>query len=284
LFLETSDSEEAADILIKLGTIGKGNRAVINNLNNYLMEMNLLFRSGRAVDYMVVSACIAAIMELGDSSSFPALFSAICVGYPEVITFEALGALEVIPGNLLQFLLNVIANNSPDEKFIAFRTGINSDRLNVSERGQLAEFALEQALNTEEENFDINSMRYAAVLALTPIRWARASPLALRHYYRVQMDFLQNAVQKERLLEAIACLGAVGNSHAAVVLALQLGLINARVENSGVYDKEVTLAMVNALGLIGDNGAFDHLLYVTNLPYSDEIVTAAFEAIDRLRW
>jgi hypothetical protein len=284
MFLENTDSEIGAEILIRLGAIGKGNRIVINNLNYYLMEKKLLFRAGRSVDYTLISACIAAIMELGDSSSYSALFSAICAGYPEIITFEALGALEVIPGNLLQFLLNVIANSSPDEKFIAFRTGINSDRLTVSEHGQLAEFALEQALNATEENFDITALRYAAVLALTPLRWTRANALVIRHYYRVMSDFLGGYVSKERFLEAIACLGAVGNSEAAVVLGLQLGLINVRTESTGIFDADITLEIVRALGLIGDNAAFDHLLYVTILPYNEEIIAAAEEAMARLRW
>jgi len=190
----------------------------------------------------------------------------------------------VIPGNLMQFLMNVIANNPPDEKFIAFRTGSSGSRLTVSERGQLAEFALSYALASNEENFDINAMRYAAVLALTPIRWTRANALAIRHYYRVLADFHQDVVSKGRFLEAIACLGAVGNSDAAVVLGLQLGLINARTESTGIFDDEITLELVHALGLIGDSAAFDHLLYVTNLPYTDAIIAAAFEAIDRLRW
>lgn len=283
-FLDNNDSETGAEILIRLGNVGKGNRVVINNLNNLLMEKNRLFRLGNTVDYTIISACIGAIMELGDSSSYSALFSALCVGYPEVIAFEALGALEVIPGNLLRFLLNVIENNPPDEKFIAFRTGSNSNRLTISERGQLAELALEQALNSDEDNFDIDAMRYASVLVLTSIRWTRANALAIRHYYRVQSDFILDIVSKERLLEAIACLGAVGNSEAAVVLGLQLGLINARTANTGVFDSEITLAIVQALGSIGDSAAFDHLLYVTNLPYTEEIIAAAFEAAGRLRW
>jgi len=284
IFLENPDSEIAAEILITLGSLGKGNRKIIDNLNNYLMVSSLSFRSGQAVNYTVVSACISAIMELGDSSSYQALFATLCAGFPEVIASEAFGALEVIPGNLFQFLLNVLWNNPIDEKFAAFRTGINSERLNISERGQIAELALEQALGIAEDNTNLNVMRYAAVLTLTQLRWTRANSLAIRHYYRVQNDFLQNAVPKERFIEAIEFLGAAGNSQAALVLGLQLGLINARTENTGFFDAEITTAIVQALGHIGDNAAFDHLLHVGNLPYSEIIHAAAREAIDRLRW
>jgi len=282
--LINSDTGEIAEILIKLGKLGKGNRQVIDNLNNYLISMNLSYRSGTHIHYIVVSACISAIMELGDSSSYQALFSAIGAGYPEVISSEAFGALEVIPGNLHQFILNVLWNNPPDEKFAAFRIADNTARFNISERGQVAELALEQALSATEENINLNAMRYAAVLTLTQLRWTRASSLAIRHYYRIQTELFQNAVHKDRLIEAIDCLGAVGDSQAALVLGLQLGLINARAENTGSYDDDITLAIVRALGQIGDNAAFDHLLYVGNLSYGEDIKAAAREAIGNLRW
>ena len=283
-FLQNPDSETGYSILLKLGALGRGNRRIIDNLNNYLMGRNLLFKSGTAVDYMVVSSCISAIMELGDSSSYPALFSVLYAGYPEVIASEAHGALDVIRGNLLQFLMNVVENNPPEEKFAAFRAGVNSQRLSVSERGRLAERALEQGLAVNEANIDLSAMRYSAVGALTQLRWTRANALAIRHYYRVQSDLLQNAVSKERFIEAIDCLGALGNSDAALVLGLQLGLINAKTETTGAFDPEITMAIVRALGYIGYNAAFDHLLYIGNLSYPEDIQAAAREAVARLKW
>jgi hypothetical protein len=284
LFLESSDSKTCVNILVKLGAIGKGNKSVVDNLNNYLMGKNLLFRSGESVDYTVISACISAVMELGDSSSYPALFSVLYAGYPEIVASEAQGALEVIPGDLQQFLVNIIINNPPEEKFAAFKVGANSDRLNVPQRGQLAELALEQGLDAAEENINMTVMRYSAILLLTQLSWTRSNALAIRHYYRVQNDYIQDAVSKERFIEAITCLGAVGNSDAALVLGLHLGLINARTRSTGSFDAEITLAVVQALGNIGYNAAFDHLLYISNLSYPEEIQTAAREAVARLKW
>jgi len=284
LFSVYPDDRTGAEILVAMGVLGKGNQTITRNINNYLIEKNEVFRSGRNVDYSMISACIAAIMELGDSSSYPALFASICAGYPEVISSEAYGALELINGNLYKFLSEVIGNNSPDEKFAAFRAGVNSERLRLWERGQLAELALDQALAAEDDNADMTAMRYAAVLALTGYRWTRANSSVIRHYYRVQADLLTGAASMERLIEAIACLGAVGNSQAALILGLQLGLINARMETTDFFDAGITLAIVQALGLIGDNAAFDHLLSVKNLPYPENITAAAEEALERLKW
>jgi len=285
LFSGYPDSIIGAEILFAMGKLGKRNSQIIDNINNYLMEKNFLYSSGESVNYAMISACIAAIMDLGDSSSYPALFAVLCADYPEVISYEAQGALELIPGNYKQFLLDTIIKNPPVEKYIALRAGIRSEKLSVSDRGQIAELALEQSLvSYSEDNADLSALRYASVLALIPLRWTRANALAIRNYYRVLSDFQHNIVPKERLLEAIALLGAVGNSDAALALGLQLGLINARTERYGEYDAEITLAIVRALGLIGDKAAFDHLLYVDYLSYPDNILAAAKEAIDRLKW
>ena len=282
-FLLSSDINKMTEILMTLGSLAKGNRQIIDNLNNHLMGMNLLFRSGSHVQYAVVSATISALMELGDNSSYPALFSVLYAGYPEVITSEAFGALEVIPGNLHQFLINIIDNNPPDEKFAAFRAGVNSERMSIVQRGQIAERALEKSLSNGD-NLYLFSMRYSAILTLTSLRWTRANALAIRHYYRVQSDYDNELVSKERVLEAIACLGALGNPDAALVLGLRLGLINIAMENFKIFDQEITMATVQALGGIGYHAAFEQLLQVTNLPYPEEIQNAAREAVDRLKW
>jgi len=144
--------------------------------------------------------------------------------------------------------------------------------------------ALDQALSFGEENSDLFDMRYAAILELTLLGWKNANALAVRHYFRVREDFYNDAIPKNRFIEAIVCLGAVGNSQAAFVLALQLGLINSVTERTGAFDSEVTMAIIQALGNIGASAAFNHLLNVDHLSYPNYIKIAAREALDRLKW
>ncbi|MDR0501703.1 MAG: hypothetical protein LBH16_00125 [Treponema sp.] len=284
LFTEYHDTPFGAEILIAAGKLAKGNASIIEKINNYLMEQNNLFKAGSHVNYATISACIAAVLELGDSSSYSPLFAVICADFPEVIAFEAQGAFDLIPGNIKQFLMNVILKNPPEEKLIAFKTGIDNNRLSPPDRGQIAELALEQSFTAADDDINLTEMRYASVKTLVPLKWTRANTLAIRHYYRVQTDYQHDNASKENLLDAIALLGTAGNTDAALTLALQLGLVNIRMEKTGNFDREITLAIVNALGLIGDKDVFDHLLQVSNLPYTEDILAAAKEAIDRLKW
>jgi hypothetical protein len=284
IFLDHPDLQTKADMIIALAIREKGNRNITDKINNYLLEMNNSFRSRKNVNYQLVSASITAVMELDDASSYPVLLDVLNTGYPEVISSEAYGALDVINGNLYQFLADIIEKNPPQEKYFALKTAANGKRLSVSQRGQLATLSLEKALDADGRNTDYDALRYAAILEITSLGWTNANTLAVRNFYRVNEDFIKNAVAKERLIEAITCLGAVGNKDAALALALQLGLINSETEKTGIFDPEITLAVITALGHIGANASFDHLIHVTHLSYPDYLKISAREALARLKW
>ena len=277
------DSYSRVEILGALGILGKGDLRIIGNLNQFLAAQNDSFRAGGNPDYPVLTACIAALGVLGDNSSFPFLFSAMTAGYPQAVTQETLRALESIQGDYKDYLLGVIRNNSFPEKAAAFRIGAYNEKLKPAERGELAQAALEVSLTGSSDPAE-SALRYDAVTVLTRLKWSPASPLAVRNFYRVQTDYTNNAVPKERFLEAIACLGAMGTSEAAQALALQLGYFNSQTERTGDYDEAVILALVNTLGDLGDKSAFDYLLYISYLNYPDKIQAAAREALNRLKW
>jgi HEAT repeat protein len=288
VFLAYRDSLTRAETLGALALLGKGNAQVVENLNQYLANQNNLYRSGMSPDYHTLSACIAALSALGDPSSFPVLFSAMTAGYPNSITQETARALGSIHGDYKQFLIDVIRKNPPAEKMAAFRAGINNESFGSAEKGQLAETALELGLSLSPVSGEgdpvIASLRYAAVSALDQLQWTNASPQVIKHFYRVQADYQNGLAPRERLLEAIHCLGAMGSSDAAQALALQLGFLNSQTERSGEFDDAITMAVVQALGAIGDKSAFDHLLYISYLSYPEHIQAAAREALTHLKW
>jgi hypothetical protein len=209
-------------------------------------------------------------------------------GYAQNVGGETLKALEMIEGNYRQYLLEVIRKNPPEEKQAAFQFGASSAKFTEAERGELAETALEVTLDLlpgeVESQAILSSLRYAAVRLITQLQWTRATPLAIRHFYQVRTEFGSGATTKDRLLEGINCLGVMGNSEAAQVLALQLGFFNSQAERGGNYDEAVVTALVNALGKIGDKVAFDYLLYIGYLSYPESVQTAAKEALNQLKW
>jgi hypothetical protein len=288
VFQKYRNSAVRTEVIQSLAVLGKGNVRIIAYLNQYLEEQNHLRYTQWDIDYSTISACIAALAELCDGSSFSAVFGAMAASYSPEITQEAAAALETLSGDFRQFLLDLILYEPPMEKLAAFTAASDNPRFSTIEQGQFAETALEQGLDYQAATIDeyniLASLRYAAALELARLQWIQASPLVIRHFYRVQNDYFRAYAAKERYLEAIDCLGAMGTSEAAIQAALQLGLINAYVEQTGVYDAAITQALIHVTGTIGDKSASDPLLSMEYLPYSDEIKAAAREALDRLRW
>ena len=290
LFQIYHDPYSRVEILGALAVLGKGNPRVIQDLNQFLEEQNNSFRSSGSTDpasqngqdYPVLRACIEALGILGDDSSFPVLFSAMTTAYPQAVTGETLKALESLHGNYRDFLIAVIQKNPFPEKAAAFRIGAYNDKLQADERGELAQAALEAALEYSGPAGAL--LRYDAITVLTGLKWSSATPLAIRNFYQVQADYTSNIAPRERLIEAIVCLGAMGRSEAAQALALQLGYINSQTEKSGEYDEALVLALIDALGELADKSAFDYLLHISYLNYPDKIQAAAREALNRLTW
>ena len=284
LFGVFQDSHTRVEILGALGTLGRGNHYVIAKLNEFLDGKNSAVRDGHSLanTFPVLQACIAALGALGDESSFPVLFFTMTAGHPQSIVQETLRAIDSIQGNHTAFLIQVIRTHPFPEKAVAFRLGAYNERLALAERAEITRTALEVSLDTDDPI--ANSLRYDAVTFLTRYRWSPAAPLALRNFYRVQTDYLSGAAPRGRLLEAITSLGVMDSTDAAQSLTLQLGLINSRTERTGEFDEDVILAIINALGELGDRVAFDHLLYISFLNYPDRVQASAREALNRLRW
>ena len=75
-----------------------------------------------------------------------------------------------------------------------------------------------------------------------------------------------------------------GTRESAARLSQYLVLNNSLVEGGGSYDELVVLALVEALGALGDNIATDGLIYISHLNYSSEVKSAARQAFDNLKF
>jgi HEAT repeat protein len=292
LFQAYKDPAVRAAAITALGKTGSGENRVAENLGAFLASQNSLFRSGVQPEYPALEACIDALGLLGDGSSFPVLFSSYVAGYaPELATKAAL-ALGRIKGDYKGYLLQVIARNPPLEKAAAFSAGMENPAFGGDERGELAEGAMAAALAAYDEPESrspvelqaLRELRLASARQLKALAWQRASPLAIKHFRLVQADYAKGAAAKTELLEAVACLGAMGSTEAAQALALHLQLINAQTEQGSPYDEPLLLAVISALGELGDKAAFDYLLQMGYLQYTDTVKRAARDALLKLKW
>jgi HEAT repeat protein len=283
LYAVYPNSDVRVEILRALAETAWENKEVIAGVNRILEEQNKAFAAGAALDYLALKTGVEVLGVLASESSYPALFTAYTLPYPEEIIRTVKASLERI-GDFEVFLLYVVKNNPPAEKMKALKLGMDEEKLSFSIRNEIVQAALEAGF--EANDAASSELRYEAVRQLTNLRWSGAVKAVIRHFYQTQTDFVNGKAEKARLIEAILCLGAMENSEAAQVLSIQLGLFNIQVEQKGSngFDVDIMIAVVNALGDIGDKVAFDHLLYMNFLPYPPEVLISAKKALARLKW
>lgn len=283
------DQELRAVALMAFAKVGKTEARVVERLNTFLSGQTSLFRSGAQPEYPALAACIDALGNLGDGSSFPFLFSAYVAGFNKEISVKAIDALGKIQGDYEAYLKDVITRNSPLEKAAALEAGLSNPKFGFLERGALSEAALAAGLDrpagdSPVELASIRELKLRAVREIKALGRQKASPLVIRHFRNLLTEYNEGRAPEAELLEAISCLGAMGSIEAAQSLALYLQLINARTEQGGAYDEDILLAVISSLGELGDKTAFDYLLYIGYLQYPESVKRAAKDALQRLKW
>jgi len=275
-------------ILQTLAETAAGNKTILKEMNAYLDNQITLFKAGSPPDAAVLDATVYAVGQLGDSSSFPFLFSAYMASVSLGITSRASTAMAALNGDYAAFLTEVIKTHAPAEKAAALDAGLQKDALPADKRAELAETALAVGVSYQgampaDQSYMI-ALRTSAARELTARGWQKASPLAIKHFYDFQIQYTRGQVSKSDFLDSIGLLGAMGTTEAAQALALYLQLINTDTEQGKAMDEQIALAVVSNLGLLGDKIAFDYLLYIGYLQYPESIKKAARDALQKLRW
>ena len=286
LFNTYEDEQIQVEILGALGSLNP-DMSVIADLNKWLKQQNEKFRSGMDVPIQVIAEAVVALGELGDSSSFPVIFSAGSSKYSDDITYKANIALKNLEGSYSQSLIEVIKNSIPSDKISALNLAVEDTEMPIEEKGSLFKMALDIGLIVKVSNADdeqlIRELRDSAVRQLTLLKWADASELVIEHFNLVILEYERGISPKSSVLETISCLGAIGTHEAAERLALYLEFMNSYMENGQGTDLQISLAVINNIGIIGDSVAFDDLLYSGYLDYPVEVKRAAREALNNLK-
>lgn len=288
LFATDGSSEVRAACLRCLGVIARGDPGIVRNINLWLQSQNAALQAGQAPDEAVAAAAVQALSALGDPSSFAILFSTMNLRYSAETTGLAREALQSIPGDYPALFLEVMRNSPLPEKLAALELALGAGRLSESDKGRIAESALEAGLHSAAEDGPSRTaareLRFLAARALSQRTWSKATPLAIEHFDAVLLEYERGQTDRQYFLEAVELLGNCGTHEAAVRLTQYLILLNAYTERLRQSDGEIVLAVIQGLGKLGDKVAFDDLMHVEYLDYSIEIKAAARKVRSSLRW
>jgi hypothetical protein len=289
MYVIDSDTTTLVNSAAALGLAAAGDAEIVGSLNRWLEAQNTLFASGKPiVSLQVIAATLRAVGKLGDASSFAPVFSAMSLGYSDEMVAISREALFSLRADLKDSLLAVVRTRPYAEKKAALQMALESDRLSEEQKGQVAELALDIGVRTVAADVPgrtaLRELRFAAARALGDRKWSRATSLLVEHLDATIGEYDKGLADRRYLIEAAAALGAAGTHEAAVRLTQYLLLVNSYTEKLKGYDEQVVMAIIAALGRLGDRVAFDDLMYTQYLGYSAPVKKAAREALEKLKW
>ncbi|MBI9102353.1 MAG: hypothetical protein JEY99_08060 [Spirochaetales bacterium] len=287
LFGVYDDIAVKKEILSTLGDIARGEAELISILNRWVDGRNNLYRAGQDVDLELLGEAITSLGKLGDETSFPVIFAAAMLDYPEPVAGKSEEALRQVKGDYRRMVNSILTSSALREKLHVINFVVDEPGIPLEDKSWIAGNALEIALNLtprdrneQEMVFDLEETAVSILLAYPSVE---SVPNLIKHFDNALLAWERELVPDSYLIQSINSLGITKTHEAAERLTLYLELLNLYTENGQPVDSGIVLAVVNSLGTLGDKVAFDYLLYVRYLNYPGDIKEAAREALDKLK-
>lgn len=241
-----------------------------------------------------VDECLIKAIEFlgskGNSASFNRLFIAdILEVWPEynLLIASSYGNLaEENRKEILQMIVSV-----PVDKKIAILNKINAnEKISSKICGECAENVLLAIINNTEKvvsgqmEKDIITLELLCLETMSKAKWTRASDIATKSFEIIRNEYELQSISEEQFVKAIENISSIANSDTVMVLSSYLDFLNKSKESGNELSKDVVLSVINCLGELGDNRAFDFIYVATSLDYPDEVVEAAKSSITKLKW
>lgn len=287
VFSAVSETRVRVACLNAFGVLGKGQIEKITFLNGWFRES--ISDDSAFIDPKILTACAVALGKIGDTSSFSVLFKAASSSLDSSVIQASSTALNSISDLYTENILAIIAGKQLKDIYAAFSFAMKKDSLQVDEKGRISEAVFASVVDSGVVGFDADSVLLATIIResmeqLTVLKWSQVSPLIVKYFYQKQSDYKNEQANVDVLVPIIRCMGAMGTTDAAQALSIFLGLLNSDTEQKKTYNEQLLLAVIQALGDLGDKSAFDYLLYVGYLSYPETVKKASRDALARLQW
>ncbi|MDE7139935.1 MAG: hypothetical protein K2O09_04160 [Treponemataceae bacterium] len=264
-----------------------------------LVPLSVHYRSEKAValvnEYLraaaeneTTKAAVAAAGAIGDSATFGIIYDAWKKGRWPSRAAETGAALAGLSERSIADAVQAISVADVRETYAFFMLLTGDEKKSPNFRAEIAENALSKAIYTTEDLSgsmeDTISLQTAAVKVIAECHWVRASQLVIRYFSLAREEYEANVLGEAMFTDVIVCMSQLASPDTAQALSAYLADLNRHAESNDMPAKPVVLAVISALGALGDKAAFDNLLYVTYLPYPQDVIAAARSALAKLKW
>jgi len=251
-------------------------------LNNYLINTQV-----QNADASILHAVISALGEIGNNISFTILYNCFNDKRYSVYTEDLEASIiKLIPASRNEVLQIV---HSKDINKINKILDLIQKNSQISQNflSEVAENILNETILMIDNSSDKNELVNLQIFSLQILndnKWTRASNTVLDFFEIAKKEFKDKLMTEEQLVQVVSSLINIAPIDSVGPLIKYLGELNSQVENNIEVSQKIALAVINTLGAIGDKSAFDTLLSVTYLDYSESVLSAARKALAGLRW
>ena len=291
IFEIIDDNDIRLEIILKMNFAYPKQKLIVET---FLPEIHDFIANSVENGFYTRTSCLAAIELLGkvsDASSFDLLFKLLCSDYNDLLSSSVVAALDSILPKTEDFILNFINKETLNikEKLLLFDLILKNENFSSVLKSEIAQNILYlNIINIEKVsnvNSDVKQLQMLAIRRIKDSAWMKAASTVSDFFPIAVQEFEYNILNEQELIEIIDCLRTLATTQSVAVLSSYLGTINNEVAKEIFsYNENIILAVIKTLGVLGDKMAFDNLLYVTYLPYSEQITSAASIALAGLKW
>lgn len=139
--------------------------------------------------------------------------------------------------------------------------------------------------DSEEERAELIELQFATLHRLSSSLWVKAMDTVVDFFPIARSEYEQGLISAEQFVDVLYCLQNFATNGSVAVLNGYLKDLNSAASTDiSSVDENVVMAVITGLGALGSKEAFDNLLYVTYLPYSEKVRTTARDAMAMLQW
>lgn len=286
LFDAITNNSLKIEALNAIGSLGEGDQQSAAFLNDWVEGRNGLRRSGESVDTQVLRNAVITLGQIGHPSSFSTLLEVILLQYSGAITDDARGALFSLDADAETLIERALRDADSSDLSAALDFFLESDELEQAQKTRVAAIALDEALRARAQEpadqQELRQIRFRSVQVLENQGFGEATGTVIRHFNETVVEYDRGRITKDRLLEAIAALGAMETEAAAARLGDYLDLLNSYTENDRPVDTQIMLAVLRNIQSLGYSEPRNAVFYVTLLTYPDRVQEAAREALNAI--
>ena len=256
---------------------------ITTNLNEYLTKSNVNTEDGT-----LFRAVFNSLESIGNNETFLILYGLLTNQNYKKYHAQIESTLTALVPKAMNEILALIQNSNTQQVARIFSIIKKNTSISKNNLCEIAQNILSQSIisleGTSGATVEQIELQLDTLAILSDNRWTRASGTCISYFKLAKRLYNSGDMNEVQFKTVILALANTSPIESVPLLTAYLEDLNNLTEKGNVVSSDVILAVIKSLGTIGDKSAFDSLLAVTYLNYSEQVLSAARAALSGLRW